>query len=99
MEHLLTLGDNSGALTTIAGLVEWDIPGIHCLNHKLELAIKKTYQGEQDFAIIKEMLDTLFQLFRNSGKTWTLYQTIATSLGLPALRFAKLVELGFKLTY
>ena len=92
----VNFGDNSGALTTIAGLVEWDIPRIHCLNHKLELAIKKTYQGEQDFAIIKEMLDTLFQLFRNSGKTWTLYQTVATFLGLPALRFTKVSGTRFQ---
>ena len=50
----VSFGDNSGTMTTIAGLVEWDIPRVHCLNHKLELAIRKTYQGEQDFAIIRD---------------------------------------------
>ena len=82
MCHLsVNFGEISGALTTIAELVEWDVPTINCLNHRLEIAMKDAYQGEQDFVKLKEIHDTLFRLFKHSGKTWTLYQTVATSLG------------------
>ena len=69
----INFGEISGALTTIAELVEWDVPRIHCLNHRLELAMKDAYQGEQDFLKLKEMVDTLFRFFKHNGKTKTLY--------------------------
>ena len=35
------------------------------------------------------MLDSLYRLFRNSGKTWSLFQLIASTLHIPSLRFTR----------
>ena len=66
----VNFGDISGALTAIAQLSGMSL---RC-NHRLKLAMKDAYQGEQEL---------------NTGKTWTLHQTVATSLGLVAQRFTK----------
>ena len=76
----VNFGNISRALTRMVGLVSWDLPTIHCMNHRLELAMKDSYQGEKSFQKVKEMLDSLYCLFRNSGKTWSLFQLIASTL-------------------
>lgn len=85
----VNFGHVSGALTRVSELVEWDIPKIHCLNHRLELAMKDSYEADGTFEQIKDHLDTLFRLFKNSGKAWSLYQLLASRLNLIALRFTK----------
>ena len=85
----VNFGNISRALTRMVGLVSWDLPTIHCMNHRLELAMKDSYQGEKSFQKVKEMLDSLYCLFRNSGKTWSLFQLIASTLHIPSLRFTR----------
>ena len=59
----------SGALTCIVDLAGWDLPTIHCLNYRLELVMKDSYQDENSFQKVKGMSDSLYQLFKNNGKT------------------------------
>ena len=63
-------GNLSGASTSIVDLAGWDLPTIHCMNHRLELMMKNSYEGEKSFQKVKEMLHSLYCLFKNSGKTW-----------------------------
>ena len=92
----VNFGEISVALTTIAELAEWAVLMIHCLNHRLKFVMKDAYQEEQNFVKLKGILDTLFQLFKLSGKKWTLYQTIATSLCLVTLQFTKVSGTRFQ---
>ena len=85
----VNFGKHSGALTQLCQLTAWDIPRIHCMNHKLELAMKDSYTNNKTFSEIKDMLDVLFRMFRNSGRTWRIYQLVAEKLSLVPLRFTK----------
>ena len=51
---------------------------------------------DSSFQRLKEQLDTLFRLFRNSGKSWSFYQLVASRLTLTALRFTKCWIKGFQ---
>ena len=56
------------AFTKLSELVGWELPKLQCMNHKLELATKDSYNGADTFVKIKEMLDVLFRLFKNSRR-------------------------------
>ena len=59
MEHPVKFGRHQGALTKLSKMVGWDLPTLHCFNHKLELAIK-----DKTFTEIKEMLDVLYSCLK-----------------------------------
>ena len=85
----VNFGRHSGALVILSELVGWNLPTIHCMNHKLELAMKDSYSDDRTFTDIKDMLDVLFRLFKNSGRTWRMYQLVAESLNLVPIRFTR----------
>ena len=57
------------------------------MNHNLELAMKDCYIGDHTFVEIKEMLDVLFRSFKNSRKSWHIYQLVADALDLVSVCF------------
>ena len=83
----VNFGCHQGALTKLSEMVGWDLPTLHCFNHKLELAMKDSYTSDKTFTEIKEMLDVLHRLFKNSGRSWHIYQRVAEALNLVPLHF------------
>ena len=80
-------GCHTGVFTKLSELVGWELPTLHCMNHKLELAMRDSYTGDHTFVEIKEMLDALFRLFKNSGRLWHIYQWVAEALDLVPVCF------------
>ena len=85
----VNFGCHQGALTKLSEMVGWDLPTLHCFNHKLELAMKDSYTSDKTFTEIKEMLDVLHRLFKNSGRSWHIYQRVAETLNLVPLCFTR----------
>lgn len=50
----------SRAFTGMSDLVAWNLPTIHCMNHRLDLAVNDYYKGQKLFQKLKEMLDSLY---------------------------------------
>ena len=59
------------------------------MNHKLELAMKDSYTVDHTFVEIKEMLDVLFILLKNSRRSCRIYQRVAEALDLVLVCFAR----------
>ena len=85
----VNFGKHHGAVNIMKELVGWDLYHIHCTNHQLKLSIKESFKKENAFNDLKEMLDTLYQLFRNSGKSWRIYQVLADAMGVKPLHFTR----------
>ena len=49
--------------------------------------MKDSYTSDHTFVKIKEMLNFLFRLFKNSGRLWHIYQQVAEALDLVPVRF------------
>ena len=73
----VNFGRHQGAITKLSEMVRWDLPTLHCFNHKLELAMRDSYTSDKTFTKIKGMLDVLHRLFKNSGRSWRIYQRVA----------------------
>ena len=78
----VNFGCHTGAFTKLSKLVGWELPTLQCMNHRLELAMKDCYTGDHTFVKIKEMLDFLFRLFKNSGRLWYIYKQVVEALDL-----------------
>ena len=83
----VNFGCHTGAFTKLSRLVGWELPTSYCMNHNLELAMKDCYIGDHTFVEIKEMLDVLFRSFKNSRKSWHIYQLVADALDLVSVCF------------
>ena len=44
----------SGALTSIVDLAGWDLPSIHCMNHRLELVMKNVTRVKNHFRKLRK---------------------------------------------
>ena len=73
----VNFGRHQGAITKLSEMVGWDLPTLHCFNHKLELAMSDSYTSDKTFTEIKGMLYVLHRLFKNSGRSWRIYQRVA----------------------
>ena len=85
----VNFGKYNGALKLMSEFVGWEVFRIHCANHRLELSMKDAFIENNTFLEIKEMLDTLYRMFRNSGKSWRLYQLVGESMAVRVLRFIR----------
>ena len=63
----VNFGHHQGALSKLSEMVCWNLPTLHDFNHKLKLTMKDSYTTDKTFTEIKEMLDVLHRLFKNSG--------------------------------
>ena len=59
-------GRINGLMTQLAEGRDWLIK-IHCVNHRIELAVKSAFQNTS-FNVIDELYNTIYYLFKNSGK-------------------------------
>ena len=85
----VNFGEHTGSLTQ---LKEWSGNEpllMHCLSHRLELAIKDAFELDSSFKDLKSELDDLYQLFKNSGKCWRVLQLVGYELGAIVLRFTR----------
>ena len=85
----VNFGCHTGAFTKLSKLVGWELPTLQCMNHRLELAMKDCYTGDHTFVKIKEMLDFLFRLFKNSGRLWHIYKQVVEALDLALSSFLR----------
>ena len=85
----VNFGRYNGALKLMADFVDWEVFRVHCVNHRLELSMKDAFNENKAFSDIKEMLDVLYRLFRNSGKSWRIYQLLAEKMSVSVLRFLR----------
>ena len=92
----VNFGHHQGALTKLSEMVGWDLPPLHCFNHKLELAMKDSYASDKTFTEIEEMLNVLHRLFKNDGWSWHIYQRVAGALNLVLLCFTCVVGTRFQ---
>ena len=92
----VNFGKHHGAVNIMRELVGWDLYCIHCTNHQLELSTKESFKKKSTFSDFKEMLDTLYQLFRNSSKNWKIYQVLGDATGIKALRFTRCAGTQFQ---
>ena len=54
----VNFGRHQGAITKLSEMVRWDLPTLHCFNHKLELAMRDSYTSDKTFTKIKGMFCT-----------------------------------------
>ena len=94
----VNFGKYNGALNMTAEFVGWEVFQIHCANQRLELSMKDSFKENDAFANIQEMLDVLFHLFRNSGKSWRIYQLLGDKMSVPVVQFSDVVVLDSKPT-
>ena len=69
IQLIVDFSNLSGALACMINLAGWDLPTMYYMNHRLEHAIKDSYEGEKSFQNVEEMLNSLYDVFKNSGKT------------------------------
>ena len=74
----VNFGKYNGALNMMVEFIGQEVFRIHCANHRLDA-----------FANIQEMLDVLFRLFRNSRKSWRIYQLLGEKMSVPVLQFLR----------
>ena len=85
----VNFGKHHGAVNIMKELVGWYLYRIHCTNHQLELSIKESFKKESAFNDLKEMLDTLYHLFRNNSKSCRIYHVLADTMRVKPLRFTR----------
>ena len=82
----VNFGKHHGVVNIIKDLVGWDLYHYHCKNYQLELSIKESFKKKSTFNDLREMLDILYRLIRNSSKSWRIYEVLADAMGVKALR-------------
>ena len=68
---------------------------LHCLSHRLELAIKDAFELDSSFKDLKSELNDLYRLFKNSGKCSRVLQIVIFEIGVIVLRFTCSSGTGF----
>jgi hypothetical protein len=63
----VNFGISNGVLTQLQKSRKWLLK-IHCINHRIELAIKDSFKDISEFRKIKEFYLTNYYLLRNSRK-------------------------------
>ena len=76
--------------------IGWSVFLSHCVNHRLEVGMKDAFLTNNIFSEMREMLDVLYRLFRNSGKSWRIYQLLGEKLEINVLRFVRCTGTRFQ---
>ena len=85
----VNLGVYNGALTQLAHERPWLVT-VHCVNHRLELAMKDTISQIIDYQECDRFYTTIFYLFKNSEKLKTLAKKAAEALNITWYHLPKL---------
>ncbi|KAJ8018578.1 hypothetical protein HOLleu_43348 [Holothuria leucospilota] len=62
---------------------------IHCVSHRLELAVKDTLMKEKTFEQVKDLMITIYYVMKNSGKFKRHFEETAHALGIQVYKFPK----------
>lgn len=62
---------------------------IHCVSHRLELALKDSLLKEKSFTDIKDLMITLYYLFKQSGKLRGQFESLGRVSGVTIYTFPK----------
>ena len=82
-------GIYNGLLTKMkADSRPWLLP-IHCVSHRLELAIKESLLKHPQFDQVKDVMITIFYMFKQSGKLKRQFFATAEALGVHVYTFPK----------
>ena len=84
----INLGKYRGVATQIKETRLWLLI-IHCVNHRLELAIKDGFKVDSAFSEICDMLLNMYLLTRNSGKVKSMLIKVALELDVMCVNFVK----------
>ena len=85
----VSMGKYNGALTMMARERPWLIV-IHCMNHRIELAIKDMVKSVDKFKECDKFCNTIFNLFKNSGKLKSATKEACTALNITYYRLSKI---------
>ena len=58
--------------------------------------MKDAYKENHSFEDVRETLHTLFKLFKDSGRSWRLFQLVGETIGLNVLRYTKVTGTRFQ---
>ena len=61
----------------------------HCSGHKLEFAINDAFMDSKHFRQINDMMVSLYNFFRHSGKNWRMMMLLAQQMSVNILRYPK----------
>ena len=84
----INMGKYNGAVSQLKRVRLWLLI-IHCVNHRLELAVKDGLKEGPAFTEVSEVLLALYYLTRNSGKVKSLVTKIALELDVVYVAFVK----------
>ncbi|KAK6192681.1 hypothetical protein SNE40_004112 [Patella caerulea] len=73
---------------------EW-LVNIHCVCHRVELAIKDILKKEKEFVAIEDFLVTIYYLFKRSGKFKNHFEKTAEALCAQIYKFPKVTGTRF----
>ena len=62
---------------------------VHCVSHRLELAIKDAYNCEDSFKDVSDTMFSLWNAFRHSGKLKRLLKQVASQLNVKVVAWVK----------
>ena len=85
----VNMGKCNGALTMMARERPWLIV-IHCMNHCIRLAIKGMVKSVNKFEECDKFYNTIFNLFKNSGKLKSATKEACTALNITYYRLSKI---------
>ena len=85
----VNLGKYNGALTLMARERPWLIL-IHCMNHRVELAIKDMVKSTDKFEECDKFYNTIYNLFKNSGKLKSETKEACEALNISYYRLSKI---------
>ena len=84
----INMGKHNGVATQLKRLRPWLLV-IHCINHRLELAIMDGFKTDAAFSEVNKILLALYLLTLNNGKVKSLLKKIALELDGVCVAFVK----------
>jgi len=86
----VNLGVYSGLLTQMRNDGREWLLSIHCISHRVELAIKDALGKVTEFVNVKELMTTLYYVMKNSGKFQRHMKQTADALCVQSYKFPKI---------
>lgn len=85
----VNFGVYSGVLTQLKNEREWLVM-IHCVNHRLELALKAVVQSFDRFSEVDSFYQSIWSLLKNSGKLKAEIKTACEALNITCYELSKI---------
>lgn len=85
----VNFGIHNGVLSQLKRAERPWLLTVHCICHRVELAIKDSLLKVKQFSALKELLITIYYLFKRSGKLLHHFHDTATTLNVHVYHFPK----------